>query len=233
MQKILIFSDLHGSLNALKSLMQTDDWKSADKRIFLGDIAIGFSRPNQCIDLLKKEDCICLLGNNDDYIANKIPQADYVEFLEDKLEHIEWMRQNVSDENKKWLASWQRDYMINWQSKKIYFTHYPWEMLDGEFSVIDSPKEKNLRARQQMFSKIDADYIFFGHEHIGNAFSDEKTIYFCLPTFGLANPAEYFMLYLTDSTIEVEKKDTVFDIDEEINLMFDAGYPYNKKKYKK
>lgn len=75
--KILVFTDLHGSLNSLKALMNTVDYKTADKIIFLGDVAIGCSRPNECIELLKEMKCICLLGNNDSYVVDHIPQVNF------------------------------------------------------------------------------------------------------------------------------------------------------------
>lgn len=229
--KILLFSDLHGSLNALNKLAKTNDWKDADKRIFLGDVVVGFSRPDECIDVLKKTDCICLLGNNDDYIANKIPQADLKEFHEGKLEQIEWMNKNVSDKNKEWLRGLEKEYELELGGKKLYFTHYPWEEIDGEYSVIDSPKEKTLKTRQKMFKDIDADYIFFGHEHGTNIFEDEKKKYICVTTSGLENPATYFMIYFENNNIKIEEKSLEFNIEEEIELMGKAGYPYNKKKF--
>ena len=229
--KILLFSDLHGSLNALEKLTQLEDWQNADKRIFLGDIVVGFSRPNECIDLLKKEDCICLLGNNDDYIANKIPEADLAEMSEGKRKQIDWMKEHVSEENKVWIKKLKKDYQIKIKNKKIYFTHYPWEEIDGEFSVVDSPKEKTLESRQKMFEDTDADYIFFGHEHGENIFEDEKKKYICLTTAGLENPAHYAIIHIHYNKIKIEEKTFEFDIDEEIQKMFDAGYPYNKKKF--
>ena len=47
--KILVFSDVHGNLNALNALIETKDFKTADKIIFLGDVVFGASRPNECI----------------------------------------------------------------------------------------------------------------------------------------------------------------------------------------
>ena len=66
--KVVVFTDVHGSLNSLKAFMGLEDFKTADKLIFLGDVSLGCSRVDECINLLKNIDCICLLGNNDGYV---------------------------------------------------------------------------------------------------------------------------------------------------------------------
>ena len=38
--KICVFTDIHGNLDAFKLLMQTEDFKSADLKICLGDAVV-------------------------------------------------------------------------------------------------------------------------------------------------------------------------------------------------
>jgi len=232
--KILVFTDLHGSLNSLKSLINTDDYKTADKIIFLGDVAIGCSRPNECIELLKKMNCICLLGNNDSYVVDHIPQVDFDEFSSDKIEMINWMIENISEENKKIIKSWSKDYSIVVDNKKLYFTHYVWEDYNNDINVIDTPSIKEFNTRKEMFKDINADYIFFGHEHKTNYFFNGSKHYFCLGTSGLKNPGSYLVININkNNDINLEEKFVNFDINEEIKLMDLAGYPYEKHKIKK
>ena len=165
--KILVFTDVHGSFNSLINLTKTKDFKTADKVIFLGDVCIGCSRPNKCIDLLKNLDCVCLLGNNDSYVSSHIPKADLIEFSNEKLEMIKWMTKNVSKENKDIINSWKKDYYLTINDKKFYFTHYAWENYDNDTNVIDSPKTPNLEVRKVMFKDINAALkcvkdVFFG-----------------------------------------------------------------------
>ena len=51
--KILVFTDVHGNYNSLLALEKTNDFKTSDKIIFLGDVLFGYSRPNDCINFLK------------------------------------------------------------------------------------------------------------------------------------------------------------------------------------
>lgn len=231
--KIVVFSDLHGSLNSLKALINTIDFKTADKRIFLGDAVVGCSRPNDCLNLLKNINCVCILGNNDGYVASHIPEVDKVEFDNNKLLMIDWMKNNITQENKDFINSWQKNLSLIVNKKTIYFTHYAWEVCNNDTNVIDSPRIKNEQSRKQMFKDIDADYIIFGHEHKTNYVIDNQKHYFCLGTLGLKSPGSYLVIEETTDNIKLEERFLDFDINEEIDLMDIAGYPYNKNKISK
>ena len=92
---------------------------------------------------------------------------------------------------------------------------------------------KTLANCQKMFADVDADYIFFGHEHRAYNFSDKNKNFYCLDTFGLKKQGNYLMIRIEDGHLSVEEKSLEFDIAEEIKLMDKAGYPYDKKKIKK
>ena len=81
-----------------------------------------------------------------------------------------------------------------------------------------------------MFKDINADYIIFGHEHKTNYFYDKTKLFFCLGTLGLKSPGSYLIIEDRDGSINLTEKFIEFDINEEIDLMDIAGYPYNKNK---
>ncbi len=231
--KILVFTDLHGNLNALNALIETEDFMSADERIFLGDVCIGFSRLNECIELLKNFDCIKILGNNDAYVCDKVPKADITTFSNQKFEQLKYMQNIIKPENKEIINSWTREYFLKIANKTFYFTHYPWEVLDNELSVIDSPIEKSFETRQDMFKNIDADYYIFGHEHKSNCFSNGEKTYYCLGTLGLRCPGRYLIINIKDGNVKIEEKLLCFNMNEEIDFLDRAGYPYDKNKIKR
>ena len=72
--KILIYSDVHGNKDALEKLINHSEYKSADMRIFLGDIVSFCPYPNECINLLKNTNDIVLKGNHDVYCAHGISE---------------------------------------------------------------------------------------------------------------------------------------------------------------
>ncbi len=230
---ILVFSDIHGSLNSLKALVKTDDWKRADKRIFLGDVCIGCSRPNECIELLKQLDCEKIIGNNDVYVCDHVPKVDLCEFAEEKIEMLKYMQKIVTRENKKYVMSWQKALTLKLYNKILYFTHYVWENYNNDENVIDTPREKSFDTRKQMFKDIEADFIFFGHEHRENHFSNGKQYFYCVGTLGLRSPGYYLKINIDKNKVEINEHYVEFDINEEIDLMDKAGYPYERNKIKK
>ncbi len=225
--KILVFTDIHGSLNALKALKETADFQTADKVIFLGDVVMGCSRPNECIDLLREMDITCILGNNDCYLCCNLSQDEMPHFAHTKSSQFEWMNAHVTQSNKDFVSSWPRSYVIKDEAITFYFTHYPWNKTKTD--VIEEPFIKCLYAREKLFKNIKADYYFFGHEHKTSIFSNRKQNFICVGTTGVKNPGSYFMIN-TMPVIEIKEKFIEFDIEEEKRLTDLAGYPYNKKK---
>ena len=228
--KIFVFTDVHGSLSCLQALSNTEDFQNADLRIFLGDIVFGCSRPDECITLLKQWDCINLLGNNDFYVCDHIPDVDKAEFSASKLKQLEWVCQNVSTENKTYLKSWPINYSMTVDKTKLYFSHYAWENFNNDINVVDSPQNPTFEIRKQQFSDIVADYYIFGHEHKTTCFSNNEKHYYCLGSSGLKNPGPYLLITCENGNITLEEKFVEFDILHEIELMDKAGYPYAKNK---
>ena len=64
--RIVVISDIHANYEALKVLVP--HFRNADKILCLGDI-IGYScAVNECIDILREFDCVCIQGNHDRYL---------------------------------------------------------------------------------------------------------------------------------------------------------------------
>lgn len=229
--KVLVFSDVHGNLNCLKSLIETDDWKTADLRVFLGDACVHFSHPNECIELLDKLDCEKLFGNNDQYVCDHVPKANYDLLPKGKLEQLEYMKNIVTEKNRKIALSWKMDFSLTLLDKKFYFIHYAWEHVNNDTSVIPNPKEISLEFRKKMFPGVDADYYFFGHEHKENHLTDGKRHYYSVGPLGLVNPGCYLMIDTSNDEIKIENRYVEVNLQEEIDEMKKAGYQYNKKRF--
>lgn len=228
--KIVVFTDVHGSYEALRALSETEEFIQADKRIFLGDVCIGCASVNECIEMLGKMDCVKILGNNDLYVCGEIPECVLRGSTPEKLEQIRFMQKMVTPENKKIVTMWGKDYFLTLAGKKFYFTHYPWDDELGD--TVGSPKEKNFETRKAMF-KSDADYYIFGHEHKTTCFEKEGKCYYCLGTLGLVSPGSFLEITDQDGKITLTEKTVGFNIGAEIEKMDALGYPYDKNKIKR
>ncbi len=69
MDKIAVISDIHGNLEALKTVLK-DIKKRNIKRIFcLGDIIAKGTHPHECIKLIKERCEVVIQGNCDEYFT--------------------------------------------------------------------------------------------------------------------------------------------------------------------
>ena len=74
--KICVFSDIHGNIDELLKLTQSDDFKNADMRICLGDVVGLGPYQKECMDELSRYDCVMLLGNHEARMINNINDVD-------------------------------------------------------------------------------------------------------------------------------------------------------------
>ena len=61
--KIAVFSDVHGNLKALKTVLQQIGEQDPDLSVFLGDVFQRGTEETECLDLLKDAAIMCLKGN--------------------------------------------------------------------------------------------------------------------------------------------------------------------------
>src|SRR5438876_10954318 len=64
--KYAIISDIHGNLEALTVCLEKLNEVSPDRIICLGDLVDYCAQPNECIELIKKNCDIVILGNHDE-----------------------------------------------------------------------------------------------------------------------------------------------------------------------
>lgn len=226
--KIIVFTDVHGGLNSLLALEKTEDFKTSDKKIFLGDITFGCSRPIECVQFLVDNNCDCILGNNDVYISDHIPDVDREQFSDNKFQQYLWMNKTITSHTKNILKTWKKQLTLEIYGKKFLFTHYPWENYNNDTNVIDIPDELSFQSRANMFGDIDADYYIFGHEHKTTYFHNEFKHFFCLNTLSLESPGSYLVIEVDDKQTKLTEKFVSFDIEEEKFLIEKAGYPFKK-----
>ena len=224
--KIVVFSDIHGNLSSLNALCETDDFKTADKVVFLGDVVIGCSQINECIEQLQKMGCECLLGNNDYYVCYKIPDEEIDVFSEKKIKQIKNNQKIISEKNKEFIKSWKKDLKIIINKATLYFTHYPWESFGDNINIIDVPKHKSFQTRCEMFQNVDANYIFFGHEHLSNYFTDGSKNFYCVGTLGLEDPGSYLLITYKDNKVIIVEKHINSNLDYEKKLMNKDSFNY-------
>ena len=177
--KIGIISDIHGNIDALKSVLD-DIRKEACEKIFcLGDLAMAGPEPDNTInfvrELMKSTDFTLIQGNTDLMLSK------YSEEVHNKLIALNTVMANayeadikeISEDNKKFLASLDKQKEIELFGVKILLVHGSPRKQD-ENIFPDMP----LSEVEGMLTSTDAELIFCGHTHLpcGYQTTTKKTV---------------------------------------------------------
>lgn len=163
--QFLVLSDIHGNRHGLEAVLAAaaDEYEQI---LCLGDIVGYGAFPNQCCDILRAADAICLSGNHD---AAALGLIDVQWFNPVALQAILWTREQLNSENNAWLAALpaHRDFPDEDFQAVHGSLREPWE------EYITSP---DIAAPNLL--KMQRSLCFFGHTHQAVVFGcprDEKT----------------------------------------------------------
>jgi len=226
--KILVYSDVHGNKDALENLLQSEDYKNADKRIFLGDAVSFCPYPNECIEILKTSGDILLMGNHDYYCTFGISDDEKQNFNKEFLIHLDYIRNIVTSENKEFLKNLNQDLELKINDKKLYFTHFLWETNENLANNPDGRNKPSNLTAEIFDKKIDADYILFGHNHTPNKIEMNNKTFVCVGSLGVRSPANYIIIKTENNEIKIEQKQLNYNYKKVINDMKTLNYPSAK-----
>ncbi len=149
----MIFSDIHGNLEALQRVLSDAAGRNVHRRICLGDL-VGYGPfPNECIHLVKKmENCRVLAGNHD--VAALWETSPYGMSSAAK-EAILWTMDQLTEENRQYLASLPDRLDL----ADMTFVHANPYNPRGWRYVLD--RKYALRS----FAATSSRYLFIGHSH--------------------------------------------------------------------
>lgn len=206
--KILVFSDIHGNKYALQSLIDSEDFKSSDLKVFLGDfIALG-TQTNEVVDIIKSNDIISVLGNNDSYVVNGLSKEELREKSSGKIEHMSIVKTELSKENIEYLQSLPKYYEINEGGKSILFCHYAWE---SDTEVKDDPIYRFDGTIEKVFKEYNYDYIIYGHIHTPYRTRDKGKVIYGVGSTGAMYPGRYIMINIDSGRVNIKRKFIDYD----------------------
>ena len=164
MDTIAIISDIHGNLEALKSVL--DDIKERNiNRIFcLGDIIAKGTHQQECVDLVKEKCEVIIKGNCDEYFTSDI---DLSTKTPSEINRITWNKNKLNDETKKYLNNLPYCYEFYMSGRLIRLVHAHPEKIDkfaGNIDKIDRLYELFLPSCNTI-SNEKADVLIYGHIH--------------------------------------------------------------------
>lgn len=222
--KVAVFSDIHGNLEALISILNDIKKEKVDEIICLGDVIGIGPNSSECIDLLIDNDVRNVLGNHDLYFLKGTDIDD--EMTIDRKKHYEWVTNQIGIKEKEYLEKCVMKIEKEFNGKKILFEHflidynskdqYPFYGLD----IIDNGEIHNI------ISNLDYDLILIGHEH--DKFSiDNKLI--DIGSSGCVKDDTTFYTVLDTDTLKLDTKYIKFDRTSFEKKVIDSDYPYKDR----
>ncbi len=98
--KYAVLADIHGNLHALESVLHAFPAAAVDGYVVAGDLVGYGPHPNECVDIVRALDCVCVAGNHDLIALGKLP--------DDRLgrlarETLEWTRRELREDVRGYL----------------------------------------------------------------------------------------------------------------------------------
>ena len=123
-RKIVVFADIHGNEEALKSIIDDAKANSADEIVSLGDaVSIGPSS-KECLEIIMQRNIVMVLGNHELYCMYGFGKDD-AKVSDGEREHQKLINDSLSATHFDFLKKSKLEYEICINNKSIYMCHYP------------------------------------------------------------------------------------------------------------
>ncbi len=150
--RILIISDIHANAVALTAVIA--EAGAFDSLWCLGDVVGYGPEPNECISILSRYDPLCLAGNHDWVVIDKL---DAEEFNADARRAALWTREQLTAEHLEWLRALPE--RVPTQLDKFTLVHGSPRHPIWEYVLTPAVARSN-------FQSFDTPYCLMGHTHV-------------------------------------------------------------------
>ncbi len=207
MKKIAIFTDIHGNLQALESIVEDIDKDIFDEVIFLGDV-VGFGpNPKECLDILIDSNIKVVKGNHEIYQTDELVANTLLS--DNEKEHREWIHSKLSREELEYLNKLPMEIEELIEGKLFTFSHF---FLNNNKDYFES---LNILGDNKVFevsNKQETDYLFVGHSHDPFQINNSKLVT-CIGSSGCRknNSTFYTILEVDSNNVRITKKEINYD----------------------
>jgi predicted phosphodiesterase len=229
--RFAIFSDIHSNLEALEAVLADARAAQCLRFVCLGDIVGYNANPTECLHRIQELECPVVKGNHDEQASNDSSTSGFNELAE---EAIGWTREQLSREERSWLAN------------------LPLTSPVGDFTIVHATLDKPNKWGY-VFNDLDAiasfahqttSLCFFGHTHWPMAFiRDDHVQRVAIDRLQLTSGKKYFVN--TGSVGQPRDRDwraayCIYDADQQVSelrrvtsnlsaaqqIIREAGLPY-------
>ena len=162
MPRVVVISDIHGNLTALKAVWADASHRRADVVLFLGDLVAFGPEPKATLEYMRDEiaPAVALRGNTDRYLLDRVwEDADCC--LPDWVQKsLKWSAKKIGKRGLKYLAELSEETAHSIEGLDTYLCHAT--PGNDELGVI-AGKQHELGS---VFSEVKADVVLCGHTHL-------------------------------------------------------------------
>lgn len=161
--RFAIFGDIHANLEALQAVLEDAHANDCTHYVCLGDVVGYNANPHECVEIVRSLECPVVKGNHDEQASIESDLSGFNALAE---EAINWTRNNLTDEDKKWL----RDLRMVRQVRDFTIVH----------ATLDTPQKWGY-----VFNQLDAaasfnyqhtSLCFYGHTHSPKAYVRDGSV---------------------------------------------------------
>ncbi len=161
--KYAIIADIHANLEALQVVLEDAKTQNATHYACLGDVVGYNADPKACLDIVRAMNMPVVKGNHDEYCSS---ETDLEGFNPHAAEAINWTRDQLTDEDRKWL----RDLRYIRLVANFTIVH----------ATLDGPQRWGYvfdrLAAAASFTYQNTSVCFFGHTHVPVAFIRDAVV---------------------------------------------------------
>ena len=187
MDKIAIISDIHGNLEALKTVLEDIKKRNITKIFCLGDIVAKGTHQQECVDLIRKNCEMVIRGNCDEFFGLERNGLSGI-----ALDRYVWCRSKLNEETLNYLYNLPFCYEFYMSGRLIRVFHAHPQKIDkfvGNIDKIERIYELFLPSENTV-SNNKADIVIYGHTHV--QYMQKMYNRIALNTGSVGNPIEIF-----------------------------------------
>jgi predicted phosphodiesterase len=152
-----IIADIHANLEAFNTVLADAKAMNCTHYACLGDVVGYNANPKECLDIVRSMNMPCVKGNHDEYCS---AETDLEGFNPHAQEAINWTRDQLTEEDRKWLRDLRYIRLV------------------ASFSIVHATLDGPQRwgyvfdklAAAASFTYQNTSVCFFGHTHVPVAF---------------------------------------------------------------
>jgi predicted phosphodiesterase len=230
-----IISDIHGNIEALTASLQALEREKVDTIVCLGDVVGYGANPEECVNAVRANASLCILGNHDAAVAGRM---DYSYYYDAARHALDWCKARVSPDTLAWLQGLPYKHTVD----TIDFCHGS-PVCPEEFEyVFTKEKAKELLKYREQLNWV----TFIGHSHLTRSFAlsaDEaynvkgpefvvrKDYKYIITVGSVGQPRDYdprsCCAVFDTATSMFKYVRSEYDIEAQMKKIVDAGLAYN------